>query len=207
MLCSVSSTLSFTHLTCFCVGSTRHTLKRSSTHPLHARAAKKKQVEVWRDGRAYSQSFSRGAAAAPMAAAPAAPGAPRGGTRVEFLYDAAVFAPGVAWDPELVAARLRELAFLNPSATLRLRVTGGGKDGGGPEGAAAARKRARRAAGAASSDEDEAGAGAGAGGSAGGGAISLAAIDADAAHARGVVDAEGWRVFRFEGGLREYVAW
>ncbi len=113
-----------------------------------------------------------------------------------------MFAEGVAWEPETVAARMRELAFLNPAATLRLRVTGGkGK-------AAAAKPRRRRSSAAASADEDDGGDGSSARGAvAGSSGIDMGSIRKDGAAVKGVVDAEGWQVFHFEGGLQEYVQW
>jgi DNA gyrase/topoisomerase IV subunit B len=140
---------------------------------------------VWRGGTLFEQSFCRGAATGPMASRPAGRGAPASGTRVEFKFDAAVFSPGVAWEPETIAARLRELAFLNPAATLRLRVVGGKPAGG----------RRRRTGGAGSGDEEP-------GGACGNGVAAPAAPAAG-----GGVDAEGWQVFHYEGGLQEYVQW
>ncbi|KAI8466431.1 MAG: DNA topoisomerase [Monoraphidium minutum] len=148
------------------------------------------KVEVWRGGRVFEQSFSRGAAQTAMSDAPAAAGAPTSGTRVEFEFDRSIFAEGVAWDPETVVARLRELAFLNPTATLRLRVAGG--KGGG---AAAAPARRRRS----STGGEEGGSGGGGGG--GGGVVGAGG------GLKGGANAEGWQVFHFDGGLQEYVCW
>ncbi|GBF92793.1 DNA gyrase subunit B [Raphidocelis subcapitata] len=161
------------------------------------------KVEVWRGGTAFEQSFSRGAALAPLASRAAAPGEPASGTRVEFEFDRTVFAAGVAFDPETVASRMRELAFLNPAATLRLRVIGGGRG----RGAAAAQRRRARAGGDESGADSDDGGGGGNGGGGGGGGIDLSAIGGDGQLRAAAVDAEGWQVFHFDGGLREYVQW
>jgi DNA gyrase/topoisomerase IV subunit B len=164
----------------------------SPATPTPAPCEPRPQVEVWRGDSAFEQSFCRGAATGPLASRRAGPGEPRSGTRVEFLFDRTVFSQGVAWEPETVVARLRELAFLNPSATLRLR-TAGGK-------AAAAGARRRRETDGASGDEGRGGGG----GSGGGGGGSGAGAAADTANGAGE---EGWQVFHYEGGLQEYVQW
>jgi len=139
---------------------------------------------------------------------PATPAEPRSGTRVEFIFDPTVFAAGVAWDPETVAARMRELAFLNSAATLRLRVTGGKGSAAAAGGAGKATRRRRRSSAAQSGDEDEgASSGSRNGKVAGGGAIDMSSIGKDGGVVKGAVDAEGWQVFHFEGGLQEYVQW
>lgn len=40
---------------------------------------------------------------------------------MRFLYDDTIFSKGVAFDPETIRSRLRELAFLNSRATIRFR--------------------------------------------------------------------------------------
>lgn len=153
------------------------------------------QVDVWRGGRAFTQSFSRGAATAPMSERAAAAGEPASGTRVEFVFDRTVFAAGVAFDQETIVARLRELAFLNRAATLRLRF-GSGPKAAASGGGAAAKAPAQRRRSSAAADEDGGNGGSSSSGVAGGGGIVM-----------GAVDAEGWQVFHFEGGLQEYVQW
>jgi hypothetical protein len=169
------------------------------------------QVEVWRGGRAYCQTFSRGAPQSAMTDRPTVRGEPTSGTRVEFSFDRTVFAAGVAFDPEIVAARLREIAFLNSAATLRLRVTGGKQPAAihpvvvhsAPAAAPKRRRSTKAAAGEADGGVDETGAAAAAAAEASNGNGTAAAVGP----LGGAVDAEGWQVFHFEGGLQEYVQW
>lgn len=83
------------------------------------------RVTVWRDGVEHSQAYAQGVALGPLASVPQTGGATRTGTRVEFKYDAAVFAAGVEFDADTIRARLRELAFLNAGATIRFRAGAG----------------------------------------------------------------------------------
>ncbi|KIZ02399.1 DNA gyrase subunit B [Monoraphidium neglectum] len=169
------------------------------------------KVEVWRGGRAYCQTFSRGAPQSAMTDRPTVRGEPTSGTRVEFSFDRTVFAAGVAFDPEIVAARLREIAFLNSAATLRLRVTGGKQPAAihpvvvhsAPAAAPKRRRSTKAAAGEADGGVDETGAAAAAAAEASNGNGTAAAVGP----LGGAVDAEGWQVFHFEGGLQEYVQW
>jgi hypothetical protein len=88
-------------------------------------------VEVWRGGRRAWQRYSRGAPLGPLqqeALAEELKG--RRGTRVSFRYDDQIFAEGVAFDPDTIRARIRELAFLNSAATLRFRAAPGGGGAG-----------------------------------------------------------------------------
>jgi hypothetical protein len=42
--------------------------------------------------------------------------------QVRFLYDPTIFSPTAFYDPDIISSRLRELAFLNPAATLMIRA-------------------------------------------------------------------------------------
>lgn len=142
------------------------------------------------------------------------------------MPDASVFSPGITFDPDTIASRLRELAFLNAGATMQLRLLKHGQvlplpaHSGSPKSAAAAAKAAKQSAAAAAGDES--------GGSkrrgsrrtstaqqeeAAGGAA--AAASSDGANGNGVggvlseqqQQEEGWQVFCFQEGLKEYVQW
>lgn len=59
--------------------------------------------------------------------------------KVRYHYDPTVFAPSAVYDPHIITDRLRELAFLNPAATLLFRAH---TDKGGAAAAAAATSNA-----------------------------------------------------------------
>jgi DNA gyrase subunit B len=50
--------------------------------------------------------------------------ADKGGTQIRFLFDDTIFAKSVAFDPDTIRSRLRELAFLNNGALIRFRCGG-----------------------------------------------------------------------------------
>ena len=174
------------------------------------------RVTVWREGQEHTQSFERGNAIAPLASRPLGEGEDRKrtGTKVAFRYDDEIFSPGVAFEPETIRARLRELAFLNSSATIRFQVIGGSS------------KRAVAAARRAALDSAEEEGGADSDGVVGRGvpATASAADDEDEGEKTSssastpaalpsspvpssTIDAEGWETFHFAGGLEEYVRW
>lgn len=88
------------------------------------------------------------------------------------------------FDPETIASRLRELAFLNNAATIRFKATQPVLKGR----ANAAKTNGSKAA--TSSDEDS------------------SSSDGDS-ESEGVVGdpKEGWQVFHYSEGLKEYVKW
>ena len=47
--------------------------------------------------------------------------------QVSFLYDPEVFSSGIAFEPDTIIHRIRELAFLNSRAAIGLHITGTGK--------------------------------------------------------------------------------
>jgi DNA gyrase subunit B len=74
------------------------------------------QLEVWRDGYVYRQAYRRGEPITPLQQGEATE---RVGTQVTFLPDAEIFAETTEFSFDTLAARLRELAFLNRG----LRIT------------------------------------------------------------------------------------
>ncbi|EFJ52500.1 hypothetical protein VOLCADRAFT_79115 [Volvox carteri f. nagariensis] len=83
-------------------------------------------VTVWRAGVRYSQRYSRGVALEEVQRTELQPDseeADRTGTQVCFLYDRTIFASDVSYNPDIIATRLHELAFLNSSATMRFNAT------------------------------------------------------------------------------------
>jgi DNA gyrase subunit B len=75
------------------------------------------EVEVRRDGRLYRQRYERGHPVTELRTIGAAQGT---GTRVTFLPDAAIFNEDVAFEWDILANRLRELAFLNRGVSITL---------------------------------------------------------------------------------------
>ena len=75
------------------------------------------EATVWRDGKIFTQSFKRGAVASAMSVTE---GATRTGTRIRFKPDAEIF-ESVEFEYDILAKRLRELAFLNRGVKIVLR--------------------------------------------------------------------------------------
>ncbi|MEN3027184.1 MAG: DNA topoisomerase (ATP-hydrolyzing) subunit B [Chlorobiota bacterium] len=75
------------------------------------------RVRVWRDGGVWEQEYSRGV---PLTPVQRVGDTDRTGTLVYFRPDPTIFKTTV-FRYERVADRLRELAFLNPEVTIRLR--------------------------------------------------------------------------------------
>jgi DNA gyrase subunit B len=75
------------------------------------------EVTVWRDGGIYQQSFQRGAAQGAMTRTE---GADRRGTKIHFMPDSEIF-ESVEFNFDVLARRLREMAFLNPGVKIVLR--------------------------------------------------------------------------------------
>nr|XP_027123314.1 DNA gyrase subunit B, chloroplastic/mitochondrial-like [Coffea arabica] len=80
------------------------------------------EVTVWRDGKEFSQKYSRGKPVTPLIyhELPTEPRDHRG-TRIQFWPDQEVFTSEIQFDYKTIAARLRELAFLNPELTITLK--------------------------------------------------------------------------------------
>lgn len=75
------------------------------------------EVTVWRNGDTYQQTFARGVPLGPMTVTS---GADRRGTKVQFKPDPEIFQT-TEFDYDILAKRLRELAFLNPGIKIILR--------------------------------------------------------------------------------------
>ncbi len=74
-------------------------------------------VEVYRDGKIYHQHYRRGIAAGEMECH----GETRKkGTRIEFKPDPEIFTESTEFQFDILQARMRELAFLNPQITISL---------------------------------------------------------------------------------------
>ncbi len=74
-------------------------------------------LEIWRDGYTWEQSYELGKALAPLKRAGKTE---RCGTKVTFLPDAKIF-PSIEFNYDTLAQRLRELSFLNKGLTIRLK--------------------------------------------------------------------------------------
>ncbi|KAI8112178.1 hypothetical protein M9434_003502 [Picochlorum sp. BPE23] len=138
--------------------------------------SRKMHVTVWRDGTRYDQNFAQGEAVSQLEMSDTHDDGDRKGTRVRFLYDDSIFSSTATFDPETIRSRLRELAFLNPQATIHFRA----KNYSGKQ---HARKDSKKDAAAEEPESD--------------------AEEALATTTPG--DADGWELFHFSGGLSEYV--
>ncbi len=69
------------------------------------------EVSVWRHDKMYQQRYERGIPATPLTSIPAPE--PRRGTQVRFKPDPQVFTVQTEFEYDILAARLKELAYLN----------------------------------------------------------------------------------------------
>ena len=74
-------------------------------------------LEIWRDGYTWEQSYERGKPLAPLKRAGKTG---RLGTKVTFLPDSQIF-ESIEFNYDTLAQRLRELSFLNKGLTIRLK--------------------------------------------------------------------------------------
>ncbi len=81
------------------------------------------EVEIQRDGKTWHMRFERGKAATPLEEIGKSR---KSGTRIEFLPDKEIF-PDTKFRPEVLAARLRELAYLTPGLSITLADQKGNK--------------------------------------------------------------------------------
>ncbi|TNF31761.1 MAG: DNA gyrase subunit B [Deltaproteobacteria bacterium] len=75
------------------------------------------EIEIWRDGFAWTQRYARGV---PQTGLDKGEATRKRGTQVRFKPDPEIFAK-TTFSVEVIAKRLRELAFLNPGLKIRLR--------------------------------------------------------------------------------------
>ena len=81
-------------------------------------------VEVYRDGKIYHQHYRRGIAAGEIEC----PGETnKKGTKIEFKPDPEIFTESTEFQFDILQARMRELAFLNPQITISLEDERSGK--------------------------------------------------------------------------------
>jgi DNA gyrase subunit B len=74
-------------------------------------------LEIWRDGYTWMQSYERGKPAEPLKRGGKTE---RRGTKITFLPDAKIF-DSIEFNYDTLAQRLRELSFLNKGLTIRLK--------------------------------------------------------------------------------------
>jgi len=74
-------------------------------------------LEIWRDGYTWEQSYERGKPLAPLKRAGKTE---RRGTKITFLPDGKIF-DSIEFNFDTLAQRLRELSFLNKGLTIRLK--------------------------------------------------------------------------------------
>ncbi len=79
------------------------------------------RLEIWRKGRKHVQTYARGVPTTDLEEVGPADdvgGKPRRGTLVRFWPDPEIFTETVEFEYDVLAARLRELAFLNPGLAI-----------------------------------------------------------------------------------------
>ncbi len=76
------------------------------------------ELEIWRDGYTWEQSYKRGDPEAPLKRAGKSA---RRGTKVTFLPDREIFTESIEFHYDTLAQRLRELSFLNKGLTITLK--------------------------------------------------------------------------------------
>ena len=80
-------------------------------------------LEIWRDGYTWEQSYERGNPVAPLKRAGKTE---KRGTKITFLPDAQIF-ESIEFNYDTLAQRLREMSFLNKGLTIRLKDERNGK--------------------------------------------------------------------------------
>ncbi|MFT5469618.1 MAG: DNA gyrase subunit B [Verrucomicrobiales bacterium] len=79
------------------------------------------RAEVYRDGKVYSIEFERGETTKPLEVIGDLKDAKSTGTLVTFMPDPTIFTMTTEFNFDMLATRLRELAFLNPGVTILLK--------------------------------------------------------------------------------------
>ena len=75
------------------------------------------QVEVRKDGKVHAMSFSRGKTTEKLKIVGSTK---KSGTKITFMPDSQIFEETIEFKHEILAKRLRELAFLNPGVEIHL---------------------------------------------------------------------------------------
>ncbi len=83
------------------------------------------EVEIWREGKAYTQKYERGTTVAPLKSSKQS-GKKKSGTRVSFQPDGKVFST-LEYSFDTLSQRFRELAFLNKGITINFSDERSGK--------------------------------------------------------------------------------
>ncbi|XP_062196140.1 DNA gyrase subunit B, chloroplastic/mitochondrial [Phragmites australis] len=79
------------------------------------------EVTVWRDGKEYRQSYSRGKPMTTLSSITlVGESNSHQGTRIRFWPDKDIFTTTINFDFNTISSRIRELAFLNPELTITL---------------------------------------------------------------------------------------
>ncbi|OPL14825.1 MAG: DNA topoisomerase IV subunit B [Firmicutes bacterium ML8_F2] len=84
------------------------------------------EVEVYRDGKIYSQRYERGKKNTPISSQ-VAPSAKNTGTRITFYPDQKIF-DSIDFENEIIIQRLRELAFLNKGTRITFKDLRSGRE-------------------------------------------------------------------------------
>ncbi len=82
-------------------------------------------VEVHRDGKVYRQEYERGVPKGPLKVVGTTN---KTGTKVTFKPDPEIFSEVEGFDYEILQARMRELAFLNPNVTIHIEDERSGRE-------------------------------------------------------------------------------
>jgi len=166
------------------------------------------EVIVWRAGQKYKQTFSRGLAKTQLlleSLDKSSPEYSQAGTQVRFKYDELIFSKTASFDPETIRSRLRELAFLNSAATIHFRVLGLKKGSS----SAGTSSNGASAAASTTSESEENGNGNGTTSKikATKGVAPAASTGAVTGSGLSTMNADGYEIFHFSGGLAEYVTY
>lgn len=154
------------------------------------------EITVWRGGVQYFQTYSRGVPQTDLESQSIESNthsdnngnnngnsnSNKKGTQVRFKYDESIFSKTAVFDPETIRSRLRELAFLNSSASIRFHVIDGKKTTETSNGSIVISSDATTST-----------------------IPTHGAAAASLHHAMNGGQHDGWELFHYSGGLAEYV--
>ncbi len=83
------------------------------------------EVEVYRNNKIYRQTYKKGEPVTPLEVIG---DTKKTGTKVRFKPDPEIFTETCSFDFEILAARMRELAFLNPNLTIKISEESTGRE-------------------------------------------------------------------------------